>query len=249
MTENKQDRYSRQILLPELGREGQEKLSRASAVVIGVGGLGSVISQTLVRAGVGFVRVVDRDVLEWSNLHRQLLYEEEDVRQGLPKAEAAARKLAKMNSDVKVEARQVSVGRDSVEELISDVSVVLDGTDNIESRFVLNDACVKHDKPWVYGGAVGTTGLVMTIVPGRGPCLSCLMESPPPAGSVPNCSTVGVLAPAPIVVAALQATEAIKLLIGDESGAGRLLQCDMWKGRFTRMEVPRRKDCPVCNKG
>ncbi len=248
MIEDKADRYSRQILLPELGGEGQEKLSNGSAVVIGAGGLGSVISQILVRAGVGFVRVVDRDVVELSNLHRQLLYDEEDVRQGLPKAEAAARRLSKMNSEVKVEARQVSVTSDTVDDLVADVSVVVDGTDNIESRFVLNDACVKHGKPWVYGGAVGTTGLIMTIVPGRGPCLSCLMESPPPAGSVPNCSTVGVLAPAPIVIAALQATEAIKLLTGDESGAGRLLQCDMWKGRFTGVEVPRREDCLVCGK-
>jgi len=186
-------RYSRQTLLPEIGLDGQEKLLASSAAVVGCGALGTVVAGTLVRAGVGRVRVIDRDCVELNNLQRQVLFDEGDVARGLPKAIAAAEKLRKANSHVAVEAVVADVNPDNVERLIGDMDLVMDGTDNFETRFLLNDACVKHDLPWVYGAVIATYGMTRTIVPHRTPCFRCLLTEMPAPGSTPTCDTVGVL--------------------------------------------------------
>jgi len=193
--------------------------------------------------------VVDRDVIEPSNLHRQILYDEEDAIQRLPKAEAAVRRLSQINSAAEVEGLVAHVNPWNIEKLLVDVEVVLDGTDNVETRYVVNDACVKSGKPWVYGGATGTTGLVLPIVPGQGPCLRCLFPDPPPPGSLPTCDTVGVLPTAPVTVAALQITAAVKMLLGDTEDAGKLTRLELWRGRFVTIETPRVDDCPACGAG
>ncbi|MCP4606939.1 MAG: thiazole biosynthesis adenylyltransferase ThiF [Proteobacteria bacterium] len=239
-------RYSRHMLLPEIGEQGQELISKGSVLVVGSGALGTVIAETLVRAGVGFVRIVDRDVIESSNLHRQFLFDEEDASLRLPKAEVAVKKLGKINSGVKLQGEVADVTPHNVEKLITDIDVVVDGTDNVETRYVVNDACIKHNKPWVYGGAVGTAGMTMSIVPQVGPCLRCLFDEPPQPGVLPTCDTVGVFSAAPVVVGALQSTQTIKLLIGDTSGAGQLLQGDVWRGKFTQVEIPRQENCVAC---
>ena len=187
------DRYSRQTLLPEIGIAGQERLLASSVAVVGCGALGSVIASTLVRAGVGRVRVIDRDYIELNNLQRQMLFDEEDIARGLPKAVAAAEKLRKVNSHVDIEPVVADVNPDNVERLIGDVDLVMDGTDNFEIRFLLNDACVKHDVPWVYGGAIATYGMTRAIIPHRVPCFRCTLTVLPTPGSTPTCDTVGVL--------------------------------------------------------
>ena len=242
------DRYSRQVLLPQIGESGQERIRSASALVVGCGALGSAISEILVRAGVGSIRVVDRDLVELVNLHRQILFDEKDADERIPKSEAAARRLREINSEVEVEGIVADVNPRNMEKLLIGVSIALDGTDNLETRYVLNDACVKQDIPWVYGGAVATDGLAMTVAPNRGPCLRCLFPEPPEPGAIPTCETAGVLATAPLITASIQATEALKLLVGDESGIGMLVSADAWSGRFTRAKVERRDDCPACGK-
>ncbi len=172
-------RYAKQVLLKELGSAGQQKLAAAAALVVGCGALGSVQSQLLVRAGVGRVRIVDRDVPDLENLHRQILFDEDDVAARWPKADVAGRKLPKANSTVAVETRVMEVTAANIDGLVADVDLVLDATDNFEARYLINDACVRHHKPWIYGGVIATAGMTMTIVPGRGPCLRCLLPEPP----------------------------------------------------------------------
>lgn len=244
------DRYSRQILFDGIGEEGQRRLLSGRAVVIGCGALGAVHAETLARAGVGRLRLVDRDVVELSNLHRQILYTEADAAAGLPKAVAAERRVREINADVEVEGIVEDVGPLSVERLIEGADVVLDATDNFETRFVLNDAAVKLGIPWVYGAVVGGAGLTMTIRPGVTPCLRCVFETMPPPGSGPTCDTAGVAMPAVTVVASIQAAEAIKLLAGrEELLHGGLWQLDVWGNRFSRVSldgVRERAECPAC---
>lgn len=248
---NLQERYSRQILFPGIGETGQRGLLDGYAVVIGCGALGAVHIETLARAGVGRLRLVDRDVVEMSNLHRQILYTERDAREGVPKAVAAARRVREINSDVEVEGIVEDVGPLTVERLIRDADVVLDATDNFETRFLLNDAAVKAGIPWIYGAVVGGAGLSMTIRPGLTPCLRCVFETMPEPGTAPTCDTAGVILPAVASVASVQAAEAIKLLAGrDELLHGSLLQIDLWESRFTRVALDgllERGDCPVCH--
>lgn len=247
-----QERYSRQILFEGIGERGQERLLAGRAVVIGCGALGAVQIETLARAGVGHLRVVDRDVVELSNLHRQILYAEEDARAGLPKAVAAERRVRAVNSDVRVEGVVEDVRAANVERLVADADVVLDATDNFETRFLLNDACAKRGVPWIYGAVVGGGGLTMTIRPGLTPCLRCVFEEMPAPGTAPTCDTAGVVLPAVSVVASMQAAEAIKLLAGrPEDLHGGLLELDVWAGRFTRVRLDgllERGDCPVCHR-
>lgn len=238
-------RYSKQILLKDFGAEGQRKLAGASVLIVGCGALGSVQSQLLVRAGVGRVRIVDRDVPEVGNLHRQILFDEDDVQARSPKAEVAGRKLPRANSSVTVETRVMEVTVDNIDGLISDVDLVLDATDNFETRYVINDACIRNRKPWIYGGVIATSGMSMTIVPGRGPCLRCLFPNAPEPGTVPTMETEGVLATAPVTVAALEVTEAIKLLAGAQPREG-LLMLDVWTGSFQNVPVLRDENCPAC---
>ena len=246
MTAPDTSRYSRQVLLPEIAEAGQNAIEQASAIVIGAGALGSAISELLTRAGVGRVKVVDRDILEMSNLHRQILYTEQDAAEQRPKAIAAAERLRAMNSQVQIEGEPIDVTSRNVVRLIEDFDVVLDGTDNAETRYLVNDACVKLNKPWIYGGAVGTSGVVMTIVPGAGPCLRCVFPDAPPPGSLPTCDTAGVLGTIPVAIGAMQATRAIKVLVGDLEGIDQLFTIDLWHGSHAGVSMPRNPECPAC---
>ncbi|MCX7624169.1 MAG: ThiF family adenylyltransferase [Thermomicrobium sp.] len=244
------ERYHRQILLPSIGRSGQERLRRGRVCVLGVGALGSQVAQLLARAGVGFLRLVDRDVVDWTNLQRQVLYEEADVEAGLPKAVAAARALARINREVSVEPVVQDVDAASILPLLQDVAIVVDGSDNFELRYLLNDAALELGTPWVYGGAVGTLGTTATILPGETACLRCLFPDPPPPGIAPTCDTAGVLGPAAALVGALQAAEVLKLLVGDRENLNRsLVTIDLWSLELARIPAVRRPDCPACGLG
>jgi len=245
------ERYSRQMLLPKWGKEGQQRLGQKTAVVVGCGALGSHIASHLARAGVGRLVLADRDFVEWSNLPRQALYAEADAQAGVPKAMAAARRLRQINSMVEIEGRVVDVNADTVEELIAGADLVLDGSDNFEVRYLVNEACVKQGIPWTYGGVLGTYGLMAAIVPGETPCLRCLLGPMPAPGAVPTCETVGVLGTVVAVIAALEATEGLKLLMdrGDEL-LRSLVMVDVWKGDFERVQAEKgTASCPVCDEG
>jgi len=239
------DRYERQVLLDEVGEPGRARLAAGSAAVLGCGALGSMIASVLVRAGVGRVRLVDRDVVEQSNLHRQILYDEHDVASGLHKATLAARKLSRVNSEVQVEGLVLDIGAGNVEGLVKDVAVVLDGTDNFEARYLINDACVKLGKPWIYGGVVGTSGMTLAITPGRGPCLRCIFPRPPEPGTFPTPETRGVLGSLPMVIGAMQATRALSVLLG-RPPAPDLVNLNLWDGAYQAVKVLRDEDCPAC---
>lgn len=243
-----QNRYQRQILLPQIGAEGQERLGRARAMIIGCGALGTVMAETLVRAGLGFLRIADRDLVELNNLQRQVLFDEEDARQSLPKAIAAAKRLRLINSSVAVEPQVIDVHSGNIEELL-DVDLILDGTDNAETRYLLNDAAVKHAKPWVYGACVGTEGRVLPIIPGMTACLRCIFPDAPLPGQLPTCDTAGVLGPVASVVASLQAMIAIKIFSGNVTAVTEeLVSLDLWTGRLRSVSTSqsRRADCPCC---
>lgn len=246
-------RYARQIRYPGIGEEGQQQLLQKRALVCGCGALGSVIANTIVRAGVGQVRIVDRDFLELNNLQRQVLYDEEDVRSGLPKAIAAAAKLKRINSSVEVEPIVADVSAANIRELCRDVDVILDGTDNFETRFLLNDASVKLNIPWVFGGCIGADGQTMTILPGETACLRCLMlDGPPPPGTTPTCDSAGILAPIINVIASLQANEAIKILSGNLNQVSRKLSVfELWDNDQRQLNLESLRDsvdCPVCKR-
>jgi molybdopterin-synthase adenylyltransferase len=201
-----EERYSRQILFEGIGEEGQRRLLDARAVLIGCGALGSAQAEMLARAGVGHLRIVDRDFVEASNLQRQTMFTESDARDRLPKAAACVRRIALINSSIETEAEILDVNRANIERLIKDCDIVLDGTDNFATRYLINDACVKHDVNWIYGAAVAAYGVTMTIRPHVTPCLRCIFEEAPPAGSAQTCDTAGVIMPIITVVAAMQVT-------------------------------------------
>jgi adenylyltransferase/sulfurtransferase len=250
-TESKYDRYSRQMRLPWVGKAGQERILQSRVTLCGVGALGTVLANTLVRAGVGSVRVVDRDFVEPSNLQRQVLFDESDVANNLPKAEAAAVKLRQINSTVEIEAVVADINRTNVEELCKDADLILDGTDNFEVRYLINDVSIKQNKPWVYGGAVGTQGMSMTILPGETPCLRCVFEASPGPGEVGTCETAGVLGPAVGIIASFQAAEALKILAGRRDHINReLFMLDLWDNTSRRVKIAplvgRKGKCPTC---
>lgn len=242
------ERYSRQILFSGIGKSGQEQLAASHAVIIGCGALGSMQAEMLARAGVGKLRLIDRDFIEESNLHRQVMFEERDAAERLPKAIAAANRIARINSEVQAEPVVKDVNYSNIEELIRDADVVLDGTDNFEVRFLLNDAAVKHGKPWVYGAAVGAHGVQMTIIPGQTPCLRCVFPEMPAPGTSPTCDTAGVVLPIIATIVSYQIAEAIKILTGQfEKLHGSLLQFDLWQNTFTKLRLHQRAtDCPTC---
>jgi len=239
------EKYSRQVLFAPLGREGQERLLASRAVVLGCGALGSFSSAALVRAGVGHLIVVDRDYVEPSNLQRQSLFDERDAAECLPKAVAAEVHLRAINSGVAVEGRIADVTPENIESLIAGADVVLDGTDNFETRYLLNDAAVKLGIPWIYAAAVGSYGLTMPILPGRTKCLACVFPTAP-SGPQETCDTRGILASAVSAVASFQVTDAIKVMIGAEVEP-RLLSLDVWQNRVSTL-VTRVADpaCEVC---
>ncbi|NOZ24380.1 MAG: thiazole biosynthesis adenylyltransferase ThiF [Planctomycetes bacterium] len=245
---NLDDRYSRQILFRAIGEEGQRKLSEGSVIVIGCGALGSMIANNVVRSGVGRVVLVDRDRVELSNIPRQNLFDEEDARSHVPKAFAAEKRLREINSETDLRAEVVDVRPDNIEGLIADVDVILDGTDNMETRFLINDVAVKRGKPWIYGAVAGSSGMTMNVVPGATPCLTCLFEEIPPPGTVPTANTDGVLNSVTAIVASLQTTEAMKHLLGGLDLRKGLLYIDVWDGYFKTIHAERREDCTACGK-
>jgi adenylyltransferase/sulfurtransferase len=239
-------RYQRQTRLANVGEAGQAKLTGATAVIVGCGALGTVIAENLARAGVGSLVLIDRDVVEPSNLQRQTLFTEADAAEGRPKAQAACERLAVINSEITLVPRAVDLHAGNVVELLADAHVVLDGTDNAATRYLVNDACVSIGRPWVYGAAVGVEGRVMPIRSGsEGPCLRCVFRDPPPAGSLATCDTAGVLGPAAGMVANLQSAIAIRFIVGDPPPA-TLWHFDIWAGRFGSAAVTRDPACPCC---
>lgn len=242
-------RYHRQMLLPHIGQAGQHRLGASCALVVGCGALGTVMAESLARAGVGRLRLVDRDIVEWTNLQRQVLFDESDARDGLPKAVASAKRLRAVNSSVQIEPLVLDVDPGNVEAMVDGASVILDGTDNVETRYLINDVSVKHSLPWVYGACVGTEGRTMPIVPGTTACLRCVFPDPPAGSELPTCDTAGVLGPAAGVIASVQAATAIKLLSGSEASISReLFTIDLWTNRMRSIDAPRRVDCPTCVK-
>ena len=231
-----QERYSRQILFNGIGKEGQQRLAEARALLVGCGALGSAHAEALARAGVGKLRIVDRDFVEASNLQRQTMFTEQDAAERTPKAVAAANHIQEINSEIKVEAEIADVNHSNIERLVRDCDVVLDGTDNFATRYLINDACVKHERNWIYGAAVGSYGVTMTVRPHQTPCLRCVFEEAPPAASAPTCDTAGVIMPIISVVAAVQVAEALKLLTGDIAALhGSLMQFDVWRNEWRRI--------------
>jgi len=243
------DRYSRQIRFRPLGLEGQRRLAAGRVAVVGCGALGSASSVALVRAGIGFLRIIDRDVPERSNLPRQLLFDERDVAAGIPKAAAAAGQLARINAATELEPVVADLDAANVAPLLEGVDVILDGTDNIETRYLVNEFACRAGVPWVHGGAIGSEGRVLTVIPGTTACLRCLVPEPPPPGTLPTCDVAGIIGPAAMVVGAVQAAEAMKLLVGERgSGAGRMLACDLWTFEWRSLDLAplAAAGCPTC---
>ena len=247
------DRYSRQVLFADLRQEGQDRLRASRVLLCGCGALGSVLADTLVRAGVGFLRIVDRDFVELSNLQRQVLFDEDDVRERLPKAIAAANKLGRINSEVTVEPIVADIDHTNILGFADGVDMILDGSDNFEVRFLINDASLETGKPWIYAGVIGSHGQTMPIFPNETACLRCLMEDVPEPGSTETCDTAGVLGPAVNVISSLEAVDAIKILIGRRDlVTPTLTVVDVWDGTFRRMNVGNlreKSNCPACKGG
>jgi molybdopterin-synthase adenylyltransferase len=240
------ERYSRQILFQPIGTEGQERLLRARVAIIGCGALGTAHAATLVRAGVGNLRIVDRDYVEESNLQRQTLFDEADAASNLPKALAAERKLRQINSEARVEGMVTDADSHNAEELVRGFEVILDGTDNFETRYLINDVAVKLGVPWVYGAVVGSYAMTLTVLPGRGPCLACVFPEAP-QGLHETCDTAGVIAPAVEWASAIQVTETLKILLGREAELhGSLLASDVWQNQFRQVKPRRDPQCRTC---
>lgn len=267
MDQSTRERYSRQILFAEIGEEGQEQLRRAAVAVIGCGALGTAVANLLVRAGIGKLRIIDRDFVEPSNLQRQTLFEESDAREALPKAVCAERRLKAINSDVQVEGIVADLTSRNHDELLTGFGLLLDGTDNFETRLLINDYCVQRTIPWIYAAVVSSYGVTMSIRPGATACLACISENPASesAAEIPNralaaggntahgveptCDTVGVLGTAAGIIACIQATSAIKTLLGKTPSVdNRLTSYDVWTGRAQSIRVSRRADCRACGK-
>lgn len=237
-------RYSRQVVLDKIGRSGQETLLKSKVVIIGCGALGTNIAGTLTRAGIGNITMVDRDIIELNNLQRQIIFDEDDV--GTAKTVAAARKLQKINSEIKIKSIIKDVNNRNIEEIISGTDLVLDATDNILTRMIINDACVKQGTPWVYAGVIRTNGMLMDILP-QGPCLRCLLPEVPPPGSVQTCETAGILNTIPTIIASIECTEAIKILLNKDIEP-KLIIYDVWEHRFDMIEIKKDKNCECCGK-
>jgi len=243
-------RYERQMRYPPIGKKGQQNLRNGRVLICGCGALGSVLANTLARAGVGYLRLVDRDFLELNNLQRQVLYDEGDVAALVPKAIAAQQKLSQINSQIEIEAHVVDVSATNVLDLVDSIDLILDGTDNFETRFLLNDVSIQQRIPWIYGGCIGGEGQSITVVPGETACLRCVMPEPPPPGSTPTCDTAGILGPVVNVVASYQACEAVKILSGNQHAISRNWTIfDLWENEHRQVSLASLHgggDCPAC---
>ncbi|MDY6913420.1 MAG: HesA/MoeB/ThiF family protein [Planctomycetota bacterium] len=246
-------RYLRQETFAPLGGDGQRRLRSGRVLIVGVGGLGSWTADLLARAGVGFLRLVDDDKVDWTNLHRQSLTDESDAIAARPKVEAAASRIRQINDAVSIEPVAARLGPDNIKELADGVDIILDGTDDFQTRFVINDAAVAGSLPWVFAGVGGAEAQTMTIVPKRSACLRCVYDSPPPPEleAAHKAATVGVLGPAVAAIASIQANEAIKILAGrHERLSTYLIKTDLWKNTVQRIDVSQsRPDCPCCGRG
>lgn len=251
MDEFVSQRYSRQILFNGIGPEGQQKLLRSRVLIVGCGALGTAQAESLARAGVGTLKIVDRDYVEASNLQRQTMFTERDARERLPKAIAAKQHLSEINSSIVVEALVADVNNTNIEGLVQGSDVVVDGTDNFATRFLINDACVKHGTNWIYGGAVGSYGVSMTIRPHQSACLKCVFPEPPPPASAPTCDTAGVIMPIINMVAAIQVSETLKLLTGQFTSLHQtLINFDIWQNDWRAIHPGGpATDCESCVKG
>jgi len=245
-----QARYARQTVLKEIGEAGQRSLARAVAVIAGLGALGSNSANLLARAGVGTLRLVDRDFVDWTNLARQCLFDEEDVTQSLPKAEAARQHLQRINSTIRYEPVIGDINAETVERLVAGATVVVDGLDNFHTRALVNQACVKHGIAFVYGACLGTYGNAATVIPGVSACLNCLLPEIGEATTPPlTCETVGVLGPVATLVAAWQSAEAIKVMVGAKDAvSARLMYVDLWHGDVSTVPMARNAGCRVCGR-
>ncbi len=240
-------RYVRQLIFRGVGEEGQKKLLNARVVLVGCGATGTVIADRLARAGVGHLALIDRDFIELNNLQRQVLYDEDDLQDNLPKAIAAEQKLRRVNSQIEITGLVADFNVENAEELLIGADLVMDGTDNFEARYIINDACVKHDIPWVYCGVVASYGMTMTIVPHQTPCLRCLFADTPPPGASATCDTVGILGPVVSVVGGIAAAEGIKLPVGQGDRNHGIIYVDLWDNTFDTFDTgPPRRDCPAC---
>ena len=247
-SQSRTERYSRQVLFAAIGIGGQRQLSQARVVIVGCGALGSAQAESLARAGIGKLRIVDRDFVEYSNLQRQTMFTESDAANRLPKVIAAANHIGGVNSEINVEPEIADVNHSNIERLIDGCDLVIDGTDNFATRYLINDACVKYRVNWIYGAAVGSYGVTMTIRPNITPCLRCVFPEPPPAASAPTCDTAGVIMPIINIVAAVQVSEALKLLTANEEGLHQsLMQFDVWRNEWRRISIGQPvADCATC---
>ncbi|HEY7350113.1 MAG TPA: ThiF family adenylyltransferase [Ktedonobacterales bacterium] len=244
------DRYARQTLFAGIGREGQGRLLASRVAIIGCGALGTVLANNLARAGVGHVTIADRDFIEANNLQRQVLFDEDDLARNLPKAIAASARLRRINSEIEITALAEDINVDNIEAIVASVDLVMDGTDNFETRYLLNDACVKAGKPWIYSGVIASYGVTMNILPGDTACLRCVFPEMPLPGTTPTCDTAGVLNGIVGAVASIASTEALKILLGRAEKINRaMLWMDLWENTQDQMEIPRMPDCPVCGQG
>lgn len=246
------ERYVRQMRFAPLGEAGQRRMLDSRVLIVGCGALGTVLANTLARAGVGHLRMVDRDFIETNNLQRQILFDEQDVADELPKAIAAANKLRRINSQIEIEPLVTDVDAANITTLCEGVDLILDGTDNFETRFLINDVAVKLNLPWVYGGCLGAEGQSMTILPGETPCLRCLIPEPPAAGTTPTCDTAGIVSPIINVIASIESMEAIKILSGHREAISRTLTIiELWENRFRNMKLDTLResvDCACCKR-
>ncbi|MEH7304163.1 thiazole biosynthesis adenylyltransferase ThiF [Neobacillus drentensis] len=241
------NRYSRQELFSPIGKDGQQRISDKHVLIIGVGALGSACAEALVRAGIGKLTIVDRDYVEWSNLQRQQLYTEEDAKNRIPKVIAAKNRLTAINSSVKMEAIIADASVLELEDWAKKVDLIMDATDNFETRMIINDVSQMYGVPWIYGACVGSYGISYTIIPEKTPCLSCLVETVPLGGL--TCDTAGIISPAVNMVVSFQISEALKILVGDlDSLRNKLVSFDLWKNQYSSIQVDKlkKRDCPSC---
>lgn len=242
-------RFERQVRFAPLGEAGQERIQGARVLLVGCGALGGALAQMLVRAGVGTLVLVDRDVVDLTNLPRQVLFDERHAREGTPKVDAARETLARAGGPTRLETHAIHLDADGIDALAAGCGLVLDGTDNLPTRYLLNDYCVEHGVPWIYAGVVSGGGLLLPVLPGRGPCLRCVFRDPPPPGTLPTCDTAGVIAPAVGAVASMQAGLALRLLADPGGLEPALIELDAWNGTVRRVVAPRDPDCPACARG